>query len=274
MSKEATDRFVEVSGIRLHYNDVGEGPVLLTTHGGGPGGNAWGALESAVPALAAHVRLLMLDLPNFGESQKGVKRDGAYPDVFLAQLSHAFLTAVGVDEPVSYLSSSGGAPVALRFAIDFPERTHKLVIQSYAPGMAAGPDTVGGRVTAAFAANPTREAMAKLFELFVPNADRRREEAITNRWEAASRPGHLESRAEFATLSANSDISEALKTLAAEVLIVWGANDQIVPVERALRALDLIPRSRAYIWGDGTGHLVASEHPEEFARVVTDFLKH
>ena len=272
LTKQATDRFVEVQGIRLHYNDAGAGPVLLATHGGGPGASAWGGLKDAVPFLAERHRVLLLDLPNFGESQKHVKNPRPHPDVFLAELARDFLDALDVLEPVSYYSSSGGGPAALRFALDYPQSIHKLIIQAYAPGMARDPDSPGAQATAAFLAQPTREAMAELFELFVPDPRRRTEEAIAARWEAAASPGHLESRAEFVTLTKNSDLTDGLGSLAAEVLLVWGAADKIVPVERALHALRAIPNSRAHIWGDLTGHLVPHEHPAEFGRIVTDFL--
>lgn len=271
-SKSASDRFLEVGGIRLHINDVGRGPVLLCTHGGGPGASAWGSLGPAVPALAERFRMLLLDLPNFGESQTGVTRGAAHPDVFLARLCRDLLDALEVREPVSLLSSSGGSPAALRFAIDFPQRSDKLIIQAFAPGMRPNRESPGHQATAAFLADPSRAAMAELFELFTPNPARRTEEAITARWAAASMPGHLESRAEFATLAANTDITTELTTLAAEVLFVWGAEDGIVPVERVLTALQSVPRSQAHIWGERTGHLVPYEHPEEFARVVTNFL--
>ena len=271
VSRQASDRFVEVDGIRLHYNDVGHGPILLCTHGGGPGASAWGGLASAIGELASSFRLLLLDLPNFGQSQQHVTGDGRRPDVFLAALSVAFLDAVGITEPVSYYASSGGAPSALRFGLDFPARTHKLVIQSYAPGMTANPDSVGARATAAFTANPTREEMERLFELFVPKPERRDEAAIEDRLAAATVRGHLESRGEFVALGATGDVAE-LSALGAEVLFVWGADDRIVPVERVLTALHLIPRARAHIWGDQTGHLVPHDHPAEFARVVSDFL--
>jgi pimeloyl-ACP methyl ester carboxylesterase len=272
LGKQETDRFIEIGGIRLHYNDVGAGPVLLVTHGGGPGASAWGGLRDAVPALAARCRILLLDLPNFGESQKYVKNPGAHPDVFLSEMVSEFLDALDIFQPVSYYSSSGGAPAALRFALDFPERTHRLIIQAYAPGMARDPDSPGARATTAFMEEPTRESMAKLFELFVPDPRRRTEEAIIARWEAAAAPGHLESRTEFATLTKNTDLSDELPGLGAEVLLIWGAADRIVPVERALHALRAIPRSRACIWGGLTGHLVPHEHPEEFAKVVADFI--
>ena len=36
ITKEATDRFTEVDGVSIHYNEAGEGPALLCFHGGGP----------------------------------------------------------------------------------------------------------------------------------------------------------------------------------------------------------------------------------------------
>jgi 2-hydroxy-6-oxonona-2,4-dienedioate hydrolase/4,5:9,10-diseco-3-hydroxy-5,9,17-trioxoandrosta-1(10),2-diene-4-oate hydrolase len=271
VDKQSSERFIELDGVRLHYNDVGHGPVLLCTHGGGPGASAWGGLEAAVPGLAASFRLLLLDLPNFGESQKNVRLDGKPPDVFVAELSAALLDALAITEPISYYASSGGSPGALRFALTYPERIHKLVIQSYAPGMVAKPDSLGARTTREFTANPTREAMAELFEHFVPNPARRSETAITARWEVANTPGHLESRAELVSL-ATAATSEELAALDAEVLFLWGASDPIVPVERVLIALSVIPRAQAHVWGDQTGHLVPFEQPEEFVRVVSGFL--
>src|SRR5690349_11239522 len=41
LTKEQTDKFADVGGIRLHYNEAGSGPALICTHGGGPGANAW-----------------------------------------------------------------------------------------------------------------------------------------------------------------------------------------------------------------------------------------
>ena len=270
--KQASDRFVEAGGVRLHYNDVGDGPVLLCTHGGGPGASAWGGLSAAVPALAESFRLLLLDLPNFGESDKYVKLNGVRPDAFVAKLSADFLDAVGIAGPVSYYSSSGGAPGALRFALDYPERTHRLIIQSFAPGMTPQRDSPGAQATAAFLAEPTRDSMEKLFHLFVPRAARRSADAVTARWEAATAPGHLESRGELAALAASTELAAEVGALQAEVLFVWGDDDRIVPVERAQAAIRAVPRAEVHIWGDGTGHLVPFERPGAFARVAREFL--
>jgi len=54
------------------------------------------------------------------------------------------------------------------------------------------------------------------------------------------------------------------------VLIVWGANDQILPPEYAAEWRRLIPGAQSAILQD-CGHLPHLEKPEELARMVTDF---
>ncbi|MDQ2805114.1 MAG: hypothetical protein M3Y41_21455 [Pseudomonadota bacterium] len=52
-------------------------------------------------------------------------------------------------EPVSLISSSDGGPAALRFAIDFPQRTDKLVIQAFAPALGRSPPRAIAELTTA-----------------------------------------------------------------------------------------------------------------------------
>ena len=54
ITKEATDRFTEVDGVSIHYNEAGEGPALLCFHGGGPGANAWDNTKHNIDAFAEH----------------------------------------------------------------------------------------------------------------------------------------------------------------------------------------------------------------------------
>jgi 2-hydroxy-6-oxonona-2,4-dienedioate hydrolase len=70
----------------------------------------------------------------------------------------------------------------------------------------------------------------------------------------------------------NSDLRGELPGLAAPVLILWGALDNMIPVKGVLDGFSLIPDVRAHVWG-GTGHFVVYEHPAEFARLVADFLR-
>jgi len=134
-------------------------------------------------------------------------------------------------------------------------------------------DGPGRSATRNFLQEPSYARMEELYEVMVPDPARRNEEALIERWRTATAPGHLESRAEFATLAANSHLLPELERLRAKVLFVWGREDLIVPIERLIGALATVPNSRAAIWGGRTGHLVPHEHPREFAAVVGGFLR-
>jgi len=271
LTKEQTDRFADVNGIRIHYNEAGSGPALICTHGGGPGANAWDNTKWCLDALAAHFRVILMDLPGFGESQKNVSRGGVPMDVYCARLQRDLMDQLGIERAHLY-GSSAFSPTALRFGLEYPDRVGKIIIQAYAPGTGHRP-TDGLKSLGTFAQEPTRENMQRMVELFVPRAELRPAEFVEARFQAALIPDHLASRREFSG-GANSDLGEDVRRLQAEVLMVWGEADNMILVEDVLEGLKRIPHVRAYIWGGNSGHFVAYEHADEFARLVVDFLTH
>ena len=63
-------RFVNVSGIRTHYLEAGDGPVLVLLHSGEFGGCAELTWEHNIPALAEQFRVIAPDWLGFGETDK------------------------------------------------------------------------------------------------------------------------------------------------------------------------------------------------------------
>lgn len=269
LTKEQTDRFANVNGIRIHYNEAGSGPALICTHGGGPGANAWNNTRWSFDQLAEHFRVILMDLPGFGESQKLVKRNGVPMDQFFAKLQLDFMDQLGIDRTHLYGSSAFSA-TALRFGIEYPNRVGKIVIQAWSP--AEGHPSEGLKSLVAFANNPIRENMVKMVEYFVSDPALRTEAFIDSRFENAMIPDHLESRREFGN-AANSDLKPDLPKLKAPVLITWGVADGVILSCGILDALKMIPNSQAHVWGGLSGHFVCYEHPDEFARLLVDFLK-
>ncbi|GEM_PF-4323905 len=269
-SKEDTDRTVEVNGLTIHYNDAGSGPALICTHGGGPGANAWDNTKWALPWLAEHFRTILMDMPGFGESQKLVSRNGVPMDLFCATLQRDFMDKLGIERAHLY-GSTAFSGAALRFGIEFPDRVGKVVIQSFSAG-AHGDQTEGLKSLATFAANPVRENMELMMRHFTPRAELRGPEIIDARFRKALTPGHLESRKEFSGRSNDPNLKDLLPRLKAPVLVTWGHKDGMIPVEEIWDDLERIPDVRVHVWGGNTGHFVAYEHPEEFARLLITFL--
>jgi pimeloyl-ACP methyl ester carboxylesterase len=276
ISKEATDRFVDVKGVKIHYNEAGTGPTLLCFHGGGPGANAWDNTKHNIDALAAHFHVMLVDLPGFGESAKDAKLGDASLDLFYANLVRDLMDLKGVQRAHLYTSSFSGT-MGLRFGIEFPDRVGKIIMQASG---GIPPETIftpypteGLKALAEFSETPTRENMAKVMRLFIPKKELCTEEMIEARYKAAMIPGHLAARREFSAAK-NSNVAPLLQKLKAEVLIVWGHHDRMVPFEGLLNGLTRIPNVRVHIWGGGTGHFVEYERADEFNRLVIDFLTH
>lgn len=270
VNKEETDHFVEVNGINLHYNEAGSGPVLICTHGGGPGANAWDNTKWSLPWLAEHFRTILVDMPGFGQSQKLVSRSGMPMDLFCARLQRDFMDKLGIDRAHMY-GSSAFSGAALRFGVEFPERVGKIVIQAFSAG-AHGADTEGLKSLATFAQNPVRENMEAMMRHFSPREEFRTPDIIDARFAMALTPGHLESRREFGGRTNDPNLKDLLPALKAPVLVTWGHQDGMIPVQEVWDDLERIPDVRAYIWGGNTGHFVCMEHPEEFAKLLISFL--
>lgn len=269
-TKEQTDHTIDVNGISIHYNQAGSGPALICTHGGGPGANAWDNTKLALPYLAEHFRTILMDMPGFGGSQKLVSRDGVPMDLFCARLQRDFMDKLGIERAHLYGSSAfSGAP--LRLGIEFPDRVGKIIIQAFSAGD-HGTETDGLKSLATFAQNPVRENMELMMHHFTPREEFRTPEMIDARFQMALTPGHLESRKEFSGRSNDPNLKDLLPKLKAPVLVTWGHKDGMIPVEQIWDDLERIPDVRVHVWGGNTGHFIASEHPVEFARLVTAFL--
>lgn len=279
-SKAATDRLIDVGGVEIHYNEAGDGPALLCTHGGGPGANGWDNTKYAFRQLAQHFRVILMDHPNYGESQKHVASDARSPDLFLATLQRDLLDRLGIERASLYGSSAFGA-TTIRFGLEFPERTDKLIVQAYAPRPAPDPNsasdvhqrgarTPGLQTLQDFANDPSMANMQRMCEYFVPRDDLRTVEFVEARFRAATIPGHLESRGAFAG-GTPGELVARLPELQIPVLVLWGQADGMIPVGGVLDALRLFPNCQAHVWGGQSGHFVVYEHPDEFARLVVDF---
>jgi len=66
----ATSRRARAGDIMLHYNEAGEGPVLVMLHGGGPGASSWSNFKQNLSGLSQHFRVLLVDQPGYGGSDK------------------------------------------------------------------------------------------------------------------------------------------------------------------------------------------------------------
>src|ERR1700677_3763258 len=111
--------------MKLHFSQAGEGPVVVMLHGGGPGASGLSNFGRNLPVFAEHFRTIVVDQPGFGKSDKPPVKGNYFS--FAAAAVAELLQELGI-ERASLVGNSLGGGTAVRFALNYPERTDRLVL--------------------------------------------------------------------------------------------------------------------------------------------------
>jgi 4,5:9,10-diseco-3-hydroxy-5,9,17-trioxoandrosta-1(10),2-diene-4-oate hydrolase len=279
-----TSRFAEAGGMRLHYHEAGpadsDSPVVVLLHGGGPGASGWSNFGRNLPVFAGRFRTLLIDQPGFGQSDRPPVTGNYF--TFAADALAGLLKTLGIDR-VHLLGNSLGGGTAVRFALNYPDRAGRLVLM--APGGLSlnvfSPDpTEGIKRLSRFAAapGPTREKMAAFLSIMVHDQRLITDELIGERFAAASDPAALAAMASLGASFFDPATAEdgllwrEAHRLRNRVLLIWGREDRINPLDGALVALKVIRRAQLHVFG-GCGHWAQLEKFDEFNRLAISFLE-
>lgn len=266
-----TGHFVTLdSGLRLHYLEQGQGPVVIWLHGSGPGASGFSNFKSNYPVFAnAGYRNIVLDLPGFGRSDK--PDDVNYDLAFFVTALNGFIGALNLSK-VTLLGNSLGGAIALGQALDYPDTVEKLILM--APGGVEERETyfeMEGilRMVEVFARGPMGvEEMREVMQLQLFDSEVLSEDILAERAAVAvTQPANL-----FTTMMV-PNMTERLSELNCPVLGFWGTNDKFNPHQGVHKLLDNVPTAR-FIMLNRCGHWVQVEHTDLFNRSCIDFLQH
>ena len=261
---------VDAGGIKTNYLEAGAGPPVVLIHGSGPGVTAYANWRLTIPGLAEHCHVYAPDMVGFGFTERPDGIDYSMR-TWVDQLV-AFLDALDL-ERVSLVGNSFGGALALRLAVEHPERVHRLVLMG-----AAGVDfplTEG--LDAVWGYEPSVENMRRLLDIFAHNRELVTDELAEVRYRASVEPGVQESfSAMFPAprqrwVEALATPEERIAALPHETLIVHGRDDRVIPLENSTRLLGLIERSELHVFGR-CGHWTQIERAAEFNALLARFL--
>lgn len=266
---------VGVAGVVLAVRRRGSGQPTVLLHGGGPG-CASGMDFMAVEDLLADGReLVLVDLAQYGDSD-APRIDGPVLD-FHSRILVGLLDALALPA-VDIVAQSLGGGVALRLAASHPDRVRRVVATGSQPvpfanrsdpriglGMRARESYYGGT-------GPTPTKMRELMSTFEwRNGTRIPDRHLEARYMASVTAAGLRLGLDHAARGRPQDIGDALGVVRAPVLLVWGAHDPFSDPDYARAVAERMPNARVEVI-DGTAHHPQSERPEQYARVVLDFL--
>lgn len=274
----ARSRTVDVHGRSVNFVEAGSGPVLLLIHGMAGTCVNW---EAVIEPLALNRTVIAPDFPGHGASAPG---GGDYSLGGLAAGLRDLLLTLG-HERATLVGHSLGGGVAMQFTYQFPEMVERLVLVS-SGGL--GPDVspvlraaalpgadlfiaatagVGSRVGSAigrgFGALGMRPNadLAEVARGYATLADPERRKAFL-----ATLRSVVGTEGQRVAALDRLYLAEALP-----LLIVWGENDPIIPVEHAREAHAQLPSSRLEIFED-VGHVPQLERPGRFVATLERFL--
>ena len=247
------ERHLLVRGLPWRYLEGGDGEPLLFLHGGGAMGQTW---CGAFPPLARRHRVLLPDLPGFGATPPDPGLE-TLPDV-VTRLTE-FLPAAGF-APGVVLGNSLGGYLAAALALREPAWFRALVLLApagFGPDRREGdplPYPLPGAMNRVLFHHPAR--VAGCFPRMGPEeASRRARNAreTTRTWVARGFP------------------PLPLPRLRAPVLLLWGNEDQILPVTAAPQVRDRLRQAELKVLED-CGHVPTWEAPVRVASEVEGFL--
>lgn len=269
-----------VDGRRIAFLDRGDGPVLLFVHGLGSNLSLW---RHTFGAFADTHRVVALDLPGFGESSKG---DVPATMSFFADTLAAFLDARDIDR-ATVVGISMGGQIGVVFALRFPHRLDRLAlvspsgIESFTESEASSlRSLMTPEAIVTTSARRIRQNVALNFHVWSDEYAW----LVEQRTAMAQRsdfPEYAVANARAVAGMLEAPVRSRLAGLSAPTLLVFGANDQLIPnpylhPEESIDAVARVARERlphAHVhMVPQSGHLVMIERPAVFHKKLRSFL--
>lgn len=274
-----TSRTVRVGSRQIHLSETGEGYPVLLLHGGGPGASGLSNYARNIEALSQHFRVLVPDMPGYGQSSKGVNRSDPFGD--LAQSMLGLLDALKIGAAHVVGNSYGGA-CGLRMALDQPQRVTSLVLMGPGGvGTTRALPTKGLNLLLNYygGAGPSREKLSAFIRGYlVADGSQVPESVIDERYQASldpevvaqpplRRPNSLK-----AALRMDFTRDPRLPACTTPTLVLWGTQDKVNRPSGGPALQKTMPHCDLYLFGN-TGHWVQWERADEFNATTVGFLE-
>jgi len=266
--------YITVNGIRTRYLHCGTKgkPALIFIHGTGGHGEAY---VRNFAAHGEHFDTYALDMLGHGYTDKP-DYDYTLPEYVKHILG--FIDALGL-KSVSLSGESLGGWVASHFAVTYPHRVHKLVLNT-AAGDKADPEALARirAMTLKAVQEPTWEMLKARLQWLMYDKSLVHDDLVRSRQMIYEQPSMLqgivhilsmhtpEARAQYALTR------EQFAGIKAPTLVLWTDHDPTATVEAGQQLADLIPGSKFVVMKD-CGHWPQFEDADTFNRIHIDFLK-
>jgi 3-oxoadipate enol-lactonase len=255
----------KINGQWIHYEDTGAGgmPVVLA-HGILMDG------EMFAPQLPLHntdCRIITWDARGHGETEN---TDDPFTYWDLADDLTGLLDHLGIRKAVIGGMSQGGF-IALRFALQHPERVSALILLDTQAG-SEDPDKVATyrAMLEVWEADGLNDQLAETIAAIILGNDWSGRQAWITKWR--QKPRSLLRQA-FEALAERDDIHDRLGEIKAPTLVIHGTADAAIDIEEAERLCSELANCQKMVAIEGGGHASNLTHPKQVNKAVQQFLR-
>lgn len=236
---------IQVSGLPIHYEVAGEGEPVVLVHGLSESTRLW---YRNIPELSRHYRVYLVDLPGFGAMRKAHRHFNLQES---GSWLHNWMLAVGLEEANLVGHSMGGYVVMALTALQ-PQKVKRLVLV----------DSIGipFNLSVRQLVYPALKSVMRTHPSFWPciHFDYLRAGPIMV-GKAAQQIAML-------------DATQVISSVCVPTLIIWGENDDLVPLAAGRQLHEQLAGSRLFILPK-TNHFGMFERPYEFNNSLLAFLQ-
>ena len=266
--------WLDVDGLRLHYLDEGAGDPVLLLHGEPTWSFLWRRL---VPPLAGHRRVIAPDLLGFGRSDKPTDSGWYSYDRHVETIAR--LVAELDLERLTLVVHDWGGPIGLRLAVEHEQRVERLVILDTGIGAGSAPSETWlrfaavvrelggeldiGRLVAAGTAQGLTDDVRAGYDAPFPTAE--------SKAGALAFPELVPTGPNHPSAAAMLRVRDALRRWRKPALVVWGAEDAVLPAHLAERFVELLPNAQGPLLLEGASHFLQEDRPDELAAAILAF---
>ena len=266
--------FIDIDGLKIHYKDEGEGPVLVLLHGICASLYTW---DGWVGELKDDYRIIRLDIPGWGLT--GPVGSDAHDLNKMMTMLDQFLATLEID--TFYLAGNSlGGYFSWNYALNHPEQVKKMVLLD----PVCYPQEVPWFVSVA------RIPLIRIFPKYMMpkflvsmnvNAVYSDDSKITDDiydlyFDLAMRKGNKSSYIDifrFMARNAKNDaLSKGVENIRTPTLLMYGQDDKWVSPDQAKQWKEDVPGVKHIIY-EGVGHIPMEELPIISARDADAFFK-
>ncbi len=258
------ENHIVVDGNKIRYLEEGNSKdTIVLLHGLGGMAERWIPI---FPLLSKSYRVIAPDLIGYGQSDK--PQIDYTMDLF-KKITLGILETLSLQN-VYMIGTSLGGEIVAECAATQSALIKKAVMVSPAGIMKKSTPALDAYTMAAL--YPNHESVRLAYQMMLGKDREISEQSIENFISNMSRPNtKMVFLSTLLGMKNTPPITEKLGLIKVPVLLIWGSEDKMIPIEYSKDFVASIPNCKFVIM-DGFGHIPYEEHPLEFSKLVLDFL--